>query len=186
MKRIAAVVVALSAVTVGSVAHSGPTARASVGTLWSKLGQYEHSYLQDWLTVTDPEDRSSEAALDAFREVAYQISGPTGLWRREVALSWFGCVAFPESAACRALAEATPELERWDAMVTRTLRLNRSGARRYLRWNAAKLEAYLDRYVPRGAGMDAAMATPFFRDRLAPVAGLAPLDEEDLPGMPPL
>jgi len=176
MRRIALALGSLLILT----AVPAAAAPASAGGLWPRLERYRRSHLREWWSTADPSDRSAEAALDAFRELVYRFTGPGGLWRAEAPQAWFGCRSFPESPVCEALASAVPELTRWDAVAERTLRLDRRGAARFLRQHRARLLRFLDRYVPGGASADAACATPFYRERLAAVAGLLPLDDVPL------
>ena len=173
-----------AAIALGSllVLSATPAAAAPGGAvgLWPRLELYRQSHLRQWWSMTDPADRSAEAALDAFRELVYRFTGPGGLWREEAPHVWFGCRSFPESPACEALTAAVPELTRWDALVEGTLRLDGRGAERFVRRNRVRLLQFLDRYVPGGASADAACATPFFRERLAAVADHHPLDDVPL------
>jgi len=153
-----------------AIGRVDPTERQFHLKLWHALEPTGSVYLKEWSDeLANPPDDPLQLA-EAFNELAYAVTGPTGLWRKTVPNEYFGCKADPESPVCLRLNDVSARLARWDELQTRITRLgNTAEARRLLRENGPAMEEYLRTLVPRERGLEALQQTPFFAENLAPV-----------------
>ena len=136
--------------------------------LWHALEPTGPVYLKEWADqLADPPDDPLQLA-EAFNELAFAVTGPTGLWRKTVPNEYFGCKADPEQSVCQRLAEVTRSFERWDRLQDRISRLGTPAeARRFLKENGASMEEYLRTLVPAQRGLEALQQTPYFAANVA-------------------
>ena len=127
------------------------------------------AFLRGWqgkleAPVVDPLD-----TLDAMAELMIQVTGPTGLWRKTMPETWFGCKDTPDSPPCRKVTEMSRDLHKADALHEEVTRVTRSGSGGWLRHNEARLLDYLATYVPAEPSLSAVQATPYFQSKLKDV-----------------
>ncbi len=153
-----------------AVGRLAPAERELHLKLWHALEPTGPLYLREWSAeLADPPDDPLQLA-EAFNELAYAVTGPTGLWRKTVPNEMFGCKADPDTPVCQRLVEVATSFARWDRLQERLAKLdNPTEARRVLRQEAPALEEYVRTLVPRERGLEGLQATPFFAEHVAPV-----------------
>jgi hypothetical protein len=134
--------------------------------LWSKLSDYKESYLRRYFIAYQKDSPTALDALTAFNELAYQITGPGGFWRKEVPFKWLGCKAQPESASCGAVEVMGEELARWDTLQEKIAETDEARAQKFLDENAADLLDYLETMVPAEASSTGMQKTALFEKHL--------------------
>ena len=109
---------------------SDPDSRVAdhADAIWSRLHQYSGSYLRRYFIAADASSPSAADVLAAFNELAYQVTGPGGFWRKQGPHSWLGCKAQPESASCGAIETLAEDLARWDALQEQIVATDEAGA----------------------------------------------------------
>lgn len=144
------------------------TGRASPKTsqLWSRLQGYKESYLRRYFMAFERESPTPTDALEAFNELAYQVTGPGGFWRKEVPNRWLGCKNQPESASCGAIDVMSEEMGRWDTLQEQIVGLGEADAGRFLDEHAADFATYLDTMVPEEPSSAGMQKTPLFEKHL--------------------
>ncbi len=179
MNKNLALVVALLALVGGGVAlvvtQGGETDGMATGKvskadqLWTRLMDVKEPYLSAWMGIYDGGDKPSPThVLEAWNEVALQVTGPGGFWRRQVPDRWMGCSQLPDSAACGSLAAAEEaEFGRFDKITSEIHDMTPKKARRFLAQNADAMLDYIDMYVPEDMTSPAMQKTPFFTKHLA-------------------
>jgi hypothetical protein len=111
----------------------------------------------------------------AFNELAYQVTGRSGIWRKTLPDDFFGCPANPENPVCGKLKDLDEKFVRWDKLQERISMLEDDRhARLLLRENASMIQEYLRTMVPEKRSMSAIEATPFFESNLASVVKDSP------------
>jgi len=137
--------------------------------LWHALEPTGPVYLREWSDeLANPPDDPMQLA-EAFNELAYAVTGPTGLWRKTVPNDYFGCKADPETPVCQKLKEVTASFDRWDKLQDRITKLSGPAeARRLLKEQGPAMEEYLRTLVPGERGLEALQQTPFFAAQVAP------------------
>ncbi len=121
---------------------------AHTGQVWARLQNYKGSYLRRFMGAFDKSAPTATDALEAFNELAYQVSGPGGFWRKEVPNHWLGCKAQPDSASCGAIQSIGEDMGRWDALQEKIVGLNDQAAGPFLDEHATEIMDYLDTMVP--------------------------------------
>lgn len=171
------VALALAGVVVGSGyyvwhARQDPAGLATgrstprAGQIWTRLQAYKDSYLRRYFMAFEREQPVATDALEAFNELAYQVTGPGGFWRKEVPNRWLGCKAQPESASCGAIGEMTEDMARWDTLQEQIAAVDGAGAGRFLDEHAADMLTYLDTMVPEEPSSAGMQKTPLFEKKL--------------------
>ncbi len=135
--------------------------------LCQRLDKYSDGFLRAWkakLRAAQPEPMD---ALDAWTELAYQVTGPAGFWRKTVPQQWFGCGADAKSDQCKKLRDASGrEFKKWDQLQQTVSAVGPAQAGSFLRRNQPKLIEYLDAVVPESANLTGMESTMFYRDFL--------------------
>jgi hypothetical protein len=142
--------------------------------LWQELARYERSYLKAYSEqFTSPPDAPLEA-LAAFNELAYNVTGPGGLWRKTVPDKYFGCSANEDLPVCQQFKRLEPTLSKWDKLQEEINALETDQqASAFLKANGDRLKQYITTYAPVDESMSSVQATPFFQKNLSKsVAGL--------------
>ncbi len=136
---------------------------AQADRMWTRLIELRDPYLDDWLGAFDKKRPAPMDVLEAWNEVALQVTGPGGFWRRQVPDRWMGCQQLPDSAACATLSMAVEgEFRKYDGFMTEIHEMKPRGARRYLSKRYDSMMTYLDHYVPADLSSPAMQKTPFF------------------------
>ncbi len=137
--------------------------------LWSALEPGGQTYLQEWAEELQDPPEDPLMLIDAFNEMAFAVTGPTGFWRKTVPNKFFGCKADPSSPPCMSLKKAAGDFQRWDKLQTTLGKIESSrAARRALKKHGKDMEEYLTTMVPKAEGIDGLQSTPFFNKTLAP------------------
>ena len=139
------------------------------GEVWQKLGVHAETFLKTWRSQLREPSAAPSEVLDAFNELAYQITGPTGFWRKTLPQQWLGCSANPDSEACVSVAKVLGELSQWDDIQKRIGGLEASQAKAFLERNAGRMLAYLETYVPAEASSSGMKDTDFYKKKLASI-----------------
>lgn len=143
---------------------AGPTAPAE---FWNRLKDFDGSYLKNWRAQLQADPASATDVVDAFNELAIQVTGPTGFWRKTVPEQWLGCKENGETPPCQKMAELKSELAQWDAISQQISALPPEKAKAFVQKNLARMNAYLDTYVPVEPSSEAMKKTAFFQKHLA-------------------
>lgn len=107
-------------------------------------------------------------ALTAFNELAYAMTGPSGLWRKTVPKRYFGCDVDDTPPLCQEFKRLDALLAPWDQLQQRIASVpDERAARTLLRENARRFQEYVRTFVPADASLDQVQQTPFFRDHFA-------------------
>lgn len=151
-----------------AVAADPPTSEQIKATkvVADKLLAYRDSYTHEWrnkLAEAKPEPMD---VLEAMAELMFQITGPTGFWRKTVPVQWLGCPTDPTSAPCTKLNAASEEFRIWDQMQAAIAALPREEAGRFLTRNQRRLTDYVDTYVPVTASQPGMQGTLFYQANL--------------------
>lgn len=147
-------------------ATAGPTAP---NELWSRLKPFSGSYLKAWRSQLDADPASATDVVDAFNELAIQVTGPTGFWRKTLPDQWLGCAENGETPPCQKMAAMKDELTQWDGIQKQIQELEPEKAQKFVQKNYAKLVSYLETYVPEEPSAAAMKKTPFYQKHLASV-----------------
>lgn len=147
----------------------GGGASNALANVWSKLGDYRGSYLRTWSQALSETGASATDAVDAFNELAFAVTGPTGFWRDTLPKKWLGCENDPESAPCAQLTSKLPDLKQWDKIQAKLGKMSETRARRFLGRNEVRVMAYFEHYVPDQPSESGMKATAFYRENLADV-----------------
>ncbi len=161
---------ALTAAVQASFAKKAPGLAAGANAhlaLWAQLKPYDTTYLKVWKNQLAADPGSAVQTVDAFLELALQVTGPGGFWRKTVPGQWLGCEANPETAPCLKMAAMTAELAQWDPLIDTLQKLEPAAAQKFVQKNLAKLNAYLTTYVPDAPNPEGMKKTPFFQKHLA-------------------
>lgn len=134
--------------------------------VWSKLQNYKESYLRRYFMAYEKPAPTAWDALEAFNELAYQVTGPGGFWRKEVPNRWLGCKAQPDSASCGAIGVMTEEMARWDTLQEEIVALDEANAARFLDEHAAEIATYFETMVPDEPSSAGMQRTPLFEKHL--------------------
>lgn len=157
--------------TVGASAF-GRTGTPGQGSqaIWKRLSSYSGSFLRSWRQALEADDAPPpNDIVDAFNELAFAVTGPTGFWRKTVPGRWLGCESTPDSAPCKKVQELNKDLEQWDQIQKQIESLAPDKSAVFLARNEARILLYLDTYVPTEPSSEAMKATPFYQKNLAQV-----------------
>ncbi len=180
---VAAIVVAAVAVVwfQGQDPTGAARGRGGASDLWTRLGDYDKSFLRSWKHSLAEPATSTLEVLEAFSELGYAVTGPGGFWRKTVPGSWLGCEAHRAAPACVKLGENAADFAKWDALQEEIGVLDERSAKRFMRAHGDDLHTYLDRYVSATPSASAMEATGFYKEQLAGLfEGNAPAAEGDL------
>ena len=147
-------------------ATAGPTAPTE---LWAKLKPYSDTYLKSWRSQLSGEPASATDVVDAFNELAIQVTGPTGFWRKTLPDQWLGCAENGETPPCQKIAGMKEELGQWDDISKQLQEIAPEKADKFVRKNYARLVSYLEIYVPEESSAAAMKKTAFYQKHLASV-----------------
>lgn len=136
--------------------------------LWQELSKYEGEYLGAYAEYFETTPDEPLELVNAFNELAYNITGPGGLWRKTVPDKYFGCAANDHMPICKKFKEVNQTFSKWDALQEQMLDIgdNRS-AKKFLKKHKKDIEDYLRLYVPEDESFSSVQATPFFTDNLS-------------------
>jgi hypothetical protein len=156
-------------VTQGAQTEGMATGKGSkVDVMWSRLQEFRDPYLDDWMAAFDKKKPEPQDVLEAWNEVAMQVTGPTGFWRGQVPNRWMGCKQLPDSAACGSLSMAEEtDFRKYDSLAESIHEMEPKDARKFLADNYDTMMDYLDHYVPADQSMSGMQKTPFFQESLA-------------------
>ena len=136
------------------------------GQIWAKLEGYRETYLRKFFAAYDKEQPTATDALEGFNELAYQVSGPGGFWRKEVPNKWLGCKAQPDSASCGAIGVTTEEMAKWDTLQEQIVGVSETEAGKFLDAHAGEMLGYFDALVPDETSSAGMQKTPLFEKHL--------------------
>jgi hypothetical protein len=134
-----------------------------VRDLGDRLARYADGYLRNWKEKFRGGQVDALDVLEAWNELAFQVSGPAGFWRKTVPQSWWGCTGEAPAPRCTKLGEAVKDLARWDRMQAAIGSLDPQQAMPFLKRQQKKLVEYLDTVVPDEANVSAMERTGFYR-----------------------
>ena len=128
-----------------------------------RLDRYADNYLRNWKEKLRAPGLDAMDVLEAWNELAFQVSGPGGFWRRTVPQNWWGCAGDAPADTCKKLEVATRDLGRWDRMQAAIGAIEPQQALGFLRKQKPKLVEYLDAVVPDEANQSSMEKTQFFQ-----------------------
>jgi hypothetical protein len=147
-----------------------PAERALYRTLWQSLEPFGPVFLKAFGDTLREPPEDPFLLANTFNELAYQVTGRTGIWRKTLPNDYFGCPADPDVPICVRLRDLEAQFTRWDRLQERIGQLDdERQARAFLRENAPALQEYIKTLVPVKKSLTAIQATPFFAQNLAPV-----------------
>ena len=136
--------------------------------LWSELAKHESAYLGAYAEYFEGSPNEPLELVNAFNELAYNITGPGGLWRKTVPDKYFGCAANEHMPICQKFKETQQTFSKWDKLQAQMLDIGDDrAARKFLKSHQQELEQYLRDFVPENESFSAVQATPFFSNNLA-------------------
>lgn len=139
---------------------------AKTSQIWARLQAYKGTYLRKFMAAYDKPDPTAMDTLEAFNELAYQITGPGGFWRKDVPNQWLGCRNQPDSAACGAIETMADDMGRWDGIQEQIVGLDEARAGAFLDQHAGEILTYLDTMVPEELSSAGMQRTPLFEKGL--------------------
>jgi len=120
---------------------------------------YLNAYAEHFQTL--PEDPVE--LLTAFNELAYNVTGYGGLWRKTVPQEYFGCADNQDTPVCQDYIRFQSEFERWDRLQDDIGGIDTEDkARDYLQAHADELLEHIRQYVPADQSYAAVRATPTY------------------------
>ncbi|MSP91599.1 MAG: hypothetical protein EXR79_07325 [Myxococcales bacterium] len=128
-----------------------------------RLDRYADTYLRNWREKLRAPGLDAMDVLEAWNELAFQVSGPGGFWRRTVPQNWWGCAGSVPAETCKNMEAATRDLARWDRMQAAIGAIEPQQALSFLRKQKPKLAEYLDAVVPDEANQSSMEHTGFFK-----------------------
>ncbi len=152
------------------IALTAQAAEASwdAGRYWDTLETRCAVYLEAYEELFDERPDDALEVLAAFNEVAYRVTGPGGLWRRDVPGTFFGCPFNDHLPICRRFVELESLFTEWDEMQQRIEEIDSErAARRFLREHGDGLIEYLEYYVPAAVNLSGVLSTSLFTQRIA-------------------
>lgn len=150
----------------GSAVH--PKANSAEAVLWQTLAPYQDQYLEPYAEYLDGSVSDPMELVAAMNELAYNITGPGGLWRKTVPNKYFGCQFNDHHEICQRLKKADEDFARWDKLQGQMSEVgSRSEAQRFLKSHQAEIESYIRTYVPSDESFSQIQKTPFFQENLA-------------------
>ncbi len=138
-------------------------AKTAAQRLARRLLDLSDPYLMAWRERLDVAEPDAMEVLEAFNELAFQVSGAGGFWRKTVHQDWFGCPSAPSSEQCVKLAKAEPALVAADRLQHEIGNLAHSRAASWLRRNEQRLVTYLEDLVPKQTSFTAMKETSFYQ-----------------------
>lgn len=168
---LALVLAVLVLAPIGAAAQESHDVSPAGARLWEAMEPYQQTWLRRYLAGTRMGEPTDHDVLLAFNDLAYQITGPGGLWRKDAPNQWWGCRAMPAQPACEVISGLGEEWRRWDALQQQIegVRSNRAAA--FIARNERALVRYLKHYVPRRDSAFDAEATPFHQKHLDGLVG---------------
>lgn len=149
----------------GEEAAFGTLGGNGTAEVWAQLGTYQASYLKTWKGAFG-DSGSANDVVDAFNELAFAVTGPTGFWRDTLPKKWLGCENNQESEPCVQLGKALPELEKWDSVQKKLSNMSEKKAAKFLNRNRTRMLTYFEHYVPQDTSASAMKATGFYKAHL--------------------
>ena len=149
----------------GEEAAFGTAGGNGIAEVWTRLGSYQSSYLKTWKDAFG-DDGSANDVVDAFNELAFAVTGPTGFWRDTLPKKWLGCENNKDSEPCMQLGKALPELEKWDSIQKKLSNMTEKKAAKFLNRNRTRMLTYFEHYVPQDPSAGAMKATGFYKAHL--------------------
>jgi hypothetical protein len=136
--------------------------------LWDELAKQEDNYLDSYAEYFESRPDEPMELLNAFNEVAYNITGHGGLWRKTVPDKYFGCANNEHMPICKKFKQELNSFSKWDKFQDQMndVGSNRE-AKKFIKQHHKELEEYLRYYVPVDESFSAVQATPFFSENLA-------------------
>ncbi len=160
--------VALMAVQQEDVEGMASGRGSKTDVLWGRLMEHREEYLRGWMKGVDEKRPTPLEVLKAWNEVALQVTGPGGFWRRQVPDRWLGCRKLPDSSACGALAASEEgAFRKYDKHISAIHAMDNKSARRYLAKHADEMVRYLDEFVPEDLSAPGMQKTTFYKENLA-------------------
>ena len=136
--------------------------------LWEELAVYEDDYLDAYAEYFESKPDEPMELLFAFNELAYNVTGPGGLWRKTVPDKYFGCAHHDHLPICKKFNDMKNDFSRWDKLQDQINNLDdNKQAKRFLNKHGNELKGYIKKYVPTDESFTAVQATPFFSENLA-------------------
>ena len=152
----------------GSSVKRAAAVKALQQELWGEMAKFEGSYLDAYAEQFRAAPDDSMELLTAFNELAYNITGYGGLWRKTVPDKYFGCANNEHMPVCARFKQLQSSFSEWDKLQEEIMDVETERqARRFLMNNGGKLQAYIQTYAPADESFSAVQSTPFFRDHLA-------------------
>jgi len=152
----------------GSSVKRAAAQKALQQELWSQLSTYEGEYLGAYADQFQQRPDDPMELLTAFNELAYNVTGYGGLWRKTVPDKYFGCAANEHLPVCRKFKQVQADFTEWDKLQEQIMDIETERqARKFLMKNGGKLQAYIETFAPRDESFTAVQSTPFFQENLS-------------------
>ena len=135
--------------------------------LWKHLMRYRGTYLTRWEPVFASGKHTTCDVIDAFNDVAWQTTGPDGVWRTRIPQDWLECANQQEDPICENLNNHLGKFLEWDDFQESITRLEPGRAAPFFVKNHDKFYEYLDLYVLKTDTPEAMRRTKFYRFMLA-------------------
>lgn len=136
--------------------------------LWEDLAQHEDTYLDAYADYFQTRPDEPVELVNAFNELAYNVTGHGGLWRKTVPDKYFGCQANEHMPVCKEFKKMQGTFSRWDKLQEKMLEVgSKREAQKFIRKHGKELQEYLRYYVPTDESFSAVQATPFFTENLS-------------------
>jgi hypothetical protein len=135
--------------------------------LWKHLSKYRSSYLTRWEPVFKSGKHTACDVIDAFNDVAWQMTGPDGVWRTTAPDEWLECADKMDDPLCDSLNNHLGKFLEWDDFQESITRLEPGRAAPFFVENHDKFYEYLDLYVLKTPSPEAMRRTKFYRFVLA-------------------
>lgn len=152
----------------GSSVKRAAAVKALQDDLWGELAKYEDAYLDAYAEQFRAMPEDSMELLTAFNELAYNVTGYGGLWRKTVPDKYFGCANNEHMPVCQKFKKLQVNFGEWDKLQEEIMDIETERqARRFLMNNGGKIQLYLQTFAPIDESFTAVQNTPFFRDNLS-------------------
>jgi len=136
--------------------------------LWDDLSQHEDTYLDAYAEYFQTRPDEPVELVNAFNELAYNVTGHGGLWRKTVPDKYFGCQANEHMPICKKFKQMQGTFSKWDKLQEKMLDVgSKREAKKFIKKHHKELEEYLRYFVPADESFSAVQATPFFTDNMA-------------------
>lgn len=158
-----------------AVGRIDPAERRLHAELWQAMAPSGGVFLSAFDDVLREPPNDPVLLATAFNELAYQVTGRSGIWRKTLPNDVFGCPQNPELPVCGRLKDLDAQFSQWDELQSRLASVeDERQARQILRESAPMIREYLRTLVPATKSFSAIQATPFFSQHLAPAMQQAP------------